>query len=161
MASDAEPWLDETEQQAWVRLVVMMMRLPLELDRQLQRDSELTFFEYIVLSGLSEQPERSLRMSVLAAFTGSQLPRLSQVASRMEAKGWLVRSPDPDDGRYTVATLTDAGYDAVAAAARGHVQTVRELVMDPLSRAQVQQLGTITGRILGAITDDPLPGPAR
>ena len=107
---------------------------------------------YAVSQWIRQQTEE-----VLLVEEGALYPALY----RMEAKGWLVRSPDPDDGRYTVATLTDAGYDAVAAAARGHVQTVRELVMDPLSRAQVQQLGTITGRILGAITADPLPGPAR
>jgi DNA-binding MarR family transcriptional regulator len=161
MAAETEPWLDSTEQQAWVRLVLMMMRLPLEFDRQLQRDSDLTFFEYIVLSGLSEQPGRSMRMSLLASITGAQLPRLSQVASRMETKGWLVRSPDPDDGRYTVATLTDAGYRVLSAAARAHVETVRSIVLDPLTRAQVQQLGAIAGRILATVSDDPLPGPAR
>ncbi|WP_342671185.1 MarR family winged helix-turn-helix transcriptional regulator [Streptomyces chattanoogensis] len=44
-----------------------------------------------------------------AAFAQGSLPRLSQVVGRLEKRGWVRRNPDPTDGRYTVAALTDDG----------------------------------------------------
>lgn len=131
-----------------------MVRLPAELDRQLQRDANVTHFEYSVLAVLSEAPDRTLRMSTLAQFTEGQLPRLSQVAARLEKRGWLTRRPDPADGRYTLATLTDAGVDKVVDSAPGHVSAVRGFVFDALSKAQVRQLRQIGQRINQALECD-------
>ncbi len=94
-------WLDETEMAAWLALIGVVVKLPGALDRQLQRDSGVSHFEYMVLIGLSEAPGRTLRMSALAEFTDAQLPRLSQVAGRLESRGLLTRCPDPTDGRAT------------------------------------------------------------
>jgi len=49
---------------------------------------------------------------------------------------------------------TDAGLDKVVAAAPGHVEEVRRLVLDPLTKAQVKQLTAIGARILRAINPD-------
>jgi DNA-binding MarR family transcriptional regulator len=90
-------------------------------------------------------------MSVLAAHADGSLPRLSQVIARLERRGLVHRTPDPDDGRYTLAVLTDAGRDAVVAAAPGHVETVRNLIFDPLTKAKTRQLRDTCLRILSAI----------
>jgi DNA-binding MarR family transcriptional regulator len=151
-AADVEPrWLDTEERAAWLSLVSVLIKLPAVLDAQLQRDSGLSHFEYNVLAGLSEAPEGSLRMSVLAAHADGSLPRLSQVIARLERRGLVRRTPDPDDGRFTLAVLTDAGRDAVVAAAPGHVETVRNLIFDPLTKAKTRQLRDICLRILSAI----------
>ncbi|KIS27469.1 MarR family transcriptional regulator [Arthrobacter sp. SPG23] len=152
METSAEPrWLSDDERQAWLALVGVMMRLPSALDAQLQRDAGLSHFEYMVLAGLSEAPGRTRRMSELAGFTESGLPRLSQVVGRLEKRGWVRRSPDPSDGRITLATLTDDGWAKVVHTAPGHVEAVRNLVFDPLTKAQSRQLGDIGGRIMHAI----------
>jgi len=101
----------------------------------------------VVLAGLSEAPDQTLRMSQLAQFAEGQLPRLSQVAARLEQRGWLVRRGDPSDGRSILATLTEAGLAVVVATAPGHVAAVRERVFDQLNRAQVRQLHEICRRI--------------
>lgn len=62
--------------------------------------------------------------------------------------------PDPDDGRSTLALLTDVGWEKVVATAPGHVAEVRRLVLDPLSRGQVRQLREIAGRIQQAAHPD-------
>ena len=147
----ATAWLDGDEMAAWMSLLTTVIRLPAALDRRLQLDAGLTHFEYQVLAGLSEAPDRTLRMSVLAGFTQAQLPRLSQVATRMERRGWLRRRPDPTDGRYTLATLTEAGWDKVVASAPGHVEEVRRLVFDPLTKAQLRQLNEISRRVITVI----------
>ena len=118
-------------------------------------------FEYQVLALLSEAPDRTLRMSELAMWAGSSLPRLSQVVARLEQRGWVRRTPDPGDGRYTLATLTGHGQAKVTQAAPGHVQEVRRLVFDPLTKTQSRQLGEIGRRITRAIDpDDHQPQPA-
>lgn len=147
---DDPRWLDEQELATWRALVGVLIRLPAALDRQLTQDSGISHFEYQVLAGLSDSPERTLRMSTLAAWTEGQLPRLSQVVGRLERRGWVRRRPDPDDRRSTLATLTDDGYAALAAAAPGHVETVRRLVFDPLTVAQRRQLRVIADRMLAA-----------
>jgi DNA-binding MarR family transcriptional regulator len=147
-------WLDEDQQQAWMSLVGIMLRLPAALDAQLQRDAGISAFEYQALSGLSMAPERTMRMSRLAAFTEGSLSRLSQVVARLEKRGWIRRTPDPADGRYTLAILTDTGWDTVVAAAPGHVAEVHRLIFDPLTKAQQRQLRDIGQRIMRAIAAD-------
>lgn len=144
-------WLDADEQRAWLALASLTARLPQALDAQLRRDAGISHFEYVVLASLSEADERTLRMSQLAVLAEGSLSRLSQAASRLEQKGWMRRRPDPSDGRYTLATLTEAGWDAVVAAAPGHVAEVRRLVLDPLTKAQTSQLVSIGHRILREI----------
>jgi len=144
-------WLDQDERATWLSLVSLLIKLPAALDAQLQRDAGLSHFEYTVLAGLSEAPGGSLRMSVLAALADGSLPRLSQVVARLERRCLVRRTPDPDDGRYTLATLTDAGRAVVTEAAPAHVETVRNLVFDPLPKSKPRQLRDICHRILTAI----------
>jgi DNA-binding MarR family transcriptional regulator len=112
-------WLSPDERVAWLSLVGVMVKLPAALDAQLQRDAGLSYIEYMVLAMLSEQPNRQLRMSELAATINSSLSRLSHVAKRLESQGFIVRLPDAADGRYTNAVLTDARLAAVVASAPG------------------------------------------
>jgi DNA-binding MarR family transcriptional regulator len=152
MDDTPEPrWLDQDERQAWIALISMLTRLPGALDAQLQREAGISHFEYQVMVCLSESPDRTLRMSVLAMLVEGSLPRLSQVVSRLEKRGWVRRVPDPDDGRYTLAILTDDGSAKVTQIAPGHVGEVRRLVFDPLTKPQVRQLQQISRRIIRAI----------
>lgn len=157
--SDDEPrWLDPDERETWLQLARLLIRLPAALDAQLRRDAGLTHFEYQVLAGLSEQDDRALRMSTLASFADGSLSRLSQVVARLERRGYVERRPDPDDGRYTVAHLTDAGWEKVVATAPSHVEEVRRLVLDPLTATQVRQLRAIGERVNHAIDPDGCGG---
>lgn len=145
---DPPRWLTRQELAAWVRLTAVLELLPGVLDSQLRRDAGLTHFEYYVLAMLSEAPERTLRMTALAAQTNATLPRLSHVVRRLEQRDLVERFPCPEDGRATNAHLTDAGWRTVQDTAPGHVATVRRHVVDVLSPEQVEQLATITDAIL-------------
>src|ERR1700685_3539742 len=155
MDAPQEPrWLDAEERQAWRPLAKTLVRLPAALDAQLRRDAGISHFEYQVLALLSEAPDRTLRMSELATLAEGSLPRLSQVVARLEQRGWVRRTPDPADGRYTLAILADEGWTKVAHAAPGHVEEGRRLVFDPLTKAQSRQLREIGRRITHAIDPD-------
>lgn len=163
MGSTEEPrWLTEEQQDTWRAVAGLITRLPGALDAQLRRDAGLSHFEYMVLSGLSMSPDRTLRMSVLAATAEGSLSRLSQVVAKLERQGWIHRTPDPADGRYTLAILTEAGWEKVVAAAPGHAEEVQRLVFDPLTGAQQRRLGEISRRIMGAVdSDGECPGGGR
>ncbi|SNT49279.1 DNA-binding transcriptional regulator, MarR family [Asanoa hainanensis] len=137
---DEPQWLTDSERDAWLALAKLIFNLPAALDAQLLRDSELTLFDYFVLSNLSMAPGRALRLSELAARNGSSLSRQSNVVKRLEQRNLLRREPDPASPRYTRAVLTDAGWDVVVAAAPGHVAAVRRLVIDGLTAQQVEVL---------------------
>jgi DNA-binding MarR family transcriptional regulator len=161
---DPEPrWLDEDDRESWVAFARMLIWLPTALDNQLQRDSDLSHFEYGILAALSEADVGTLRMSELAIYANGSLSRLSRAVARLERRGWVTRTPDPADGRYTLATLTDKGRAVLVEAAPGHVEAINRLVFDPLTTAQARQLRTIAGRILNAIEDEggmtPQPRP--
>ncbi|MBV9444358.1 MAG: winged helix-turn-helix transcriptional regulator [Streptosporangiaceae bacterium] len=149
-------WLDTDERRTWLALVSVLVRLPAALDAQLRRDAGISHFEYQVMAGLSGAPDRTLRISDLALLSEGSLPRISQVISRLEKRGWVSRAPDPSDGRYTLATLTEDGWATMVRTAPGHVAEVRRLVFDPLTKTQSRQLRDIGQRIMRAIDpDDP------
>lgn len=147
-ASNDPRWLTAEQRLAWLDMVRVLTRLPATLDAQLERDAGLSFFEYHVLSMLSESPERTLRLSRLAQLTSSSLSRLSNVVKRLESRGLLRREPDPDDRRASLAVLTPDGFALVEQASRGHVTTVRDLVVDALDPAQLDRLREANARIL-------------
>jgi len=151
-------WLDETQLDAWKRLVAVVELLPGILDSQLQRDAELSHYEYYVLAMLSEAPERTLRMTHLASATNATLPRLSHVVARLEKRGLVERFPCAEDRRATNAHLTDAGWEKVVATAPGHVATVRDHVIDALTDTQVAQLDEIAGAILERVDPEDRMG---
>lgn len=149
-------WLSAEEGLAWVALAGTLLELPTALDAQLQRDAGISQFEYQVMAMLSMEPDRTLRMSHLAALASGSLTRLSRVVDRLDKRGWVCRHPDPSDGRYTLAVLTDTGWDKVVHTAPGHVAEVRRLIFDQLTKAQVRQLHDIGSRILRAIGSEGL-----
>ncbi|PRY17992.1 MarR family winged helix-turn-helix transcriptional regulator [Kineococcus rhizosphaerae] len=167
-ASDPPPgaapvrWLDEAEQATWRTFLSTVQLLLDRFDRQLQHDSGIVLTYYEMLVRLSEAPERSLRMSELAESSLSSRSRVSHAVARMEERGWVRRQSCPTDGRGFIAVLTDAGHEALAAAAPGHVETVRDALFDQLSPEQVDQLRSISTTLLQHLTATgsvpPVPG---
>lgn len=164
MARPAEPpRLDEESLRTWAALATLLEWLPAALDAQLQRDAGITHFEYGILFALSDAADHTLRMSTLASHANSSLSRLSRAVARLEARGWVRRTPDPVDGRYTLAIATDLGVAKAGEAAPGHVALVRHVVFDSLSPIQATQLREISEAVTSAIRSDGgwRPSPAR
>ena len=144
-------WLSAGELAVWMKFSVVLVRLPQELDAQLQRDAGISWFEYLVLAGLSEAPDRTMRMSRLAVLANGSLSRLSHGVKRLENRGWVVRRPCPEDGRFTNATLTDDGWAKVVATAPGHVATVRRFFVETLEPGALEQLGEAVDGLLASL----------
>ena len=101
---------------------------------------------YIILAMLSEAPDRTLRMTELAAMAGTSQSQLSHAATRLEEAGWIERRRCLDDKRGYEAVLTDSGFEMLTRAAPSHVESVRSVLFDALTPAQVDQLHTIARR---------------
>lgn len=144
-------WLNDDELRAWLKVAGVMLKLSPTLDSQLQRDSDLTHFDYLCLAMLSEAEGRTLRMSALAAQVNASLSRLSHVVKKLETRGWVRRNPSADSRRVTMVNLTEDGWQVLAKAAPGHVETVRSLVFDGLSASDVRHLERIAGHIVARI----------
>jgi len=137
-------WLDDDEQRTW-RAFLAANRLLMDcLDRQLQHEAGIPHTYYEILVRLSEVPDRALRMSQLAASSMSSRSRLSHAVARMEETGWVRRRECSTDRRGAVCELTDAGMEAIRAAAPGHVEAVRTNLFDQLTPEQVVALRQIS-----------------
>ncbi|MGY1864381.1 MULTISPECIES: MarR family winged helix-turn-helix transcriptional regulator [Nocardia] len=144
----AEPrWLTPAQQRAWRAYMDGHQRLMTALNRQLQRDSDLTVAEYRILVLLSEAPDHSLRMSELADGVLSSRSKLTHQIRRLEAQQMVRRNTCLEDGRGVLAELTEEGMRRLEAAAPGHVEAVRRHFIDLLAPAQLEVIGEVFERV--------------
>jgi DNA-binding MarR family transcriptional regulator len=141
-------WLDEDEQRAWRALMTMSNRLNARLNRELQASDGLSQADYDVLVRLTDVPAGRLRVGDLADDLQWEQSRLSHQLTRMQRRGLIGRTGSPDDRRVTWVTLTEAGRAAIERAAPAHVEVVRRLVLDGLTRDQLTALGEIAQLVL-------------
>jgi DNA-binding MarR family transcriptional regulator len=144
-------WLTADEEQSWRAIASVMHKVSWALECQLEQDADLSYVEYHALARLSEEHDRSLRMSELAVLTNSSLSRLSHLVTRLEKWGFVRRERGRSDGRFTIATLTKAGYAKLVASAPAHVAAVRQLVIDEFSPAELEQLRAYCERIVARV----------
>jgi DNA-binding MarR family transcriptional regulator len=144
-------WLTAEEERGWRSLGLVLHKLRWALECQLERDSDLSFIEYHALVRLSEEPDRTLRMSELAIVTNASLSRLSHLVTRLEKWGFVRREPDKTDGRFTNAILTKAGLAKLVSSAPAHVAAVRQLVIDEFTPAELDQLREFGERIVARV----------
>ena len=65
----------------------------------------------------------------------------------MAKAGLIARGPSDDDERSTTVEITAAGRELLARVMPGHVRIVRQMLLDPLDRADVAALTDILGRV--------------
>src|SRR5664279_372312 len=131
-------WLTASEARAWRALQNLSAPLAAALNRQLTRDSALSSADYEVLVVLSESPAGVLRAGELGRATGWEKSRLSHHIKRMVARGLVERRGCVTDGRGLMVAITPSGQSAIEQAAPGHVEAVRDYVIDLLTPAQLE-----------------------
>lgn len=93
-----------------------------------------------VLIRLARTPDRRLRMAQLAKEMTMSTSGLTRLIDRLEDAGFVSREACPEDRRGTWAVLTPAGMELMATVAPGHVQDLRELLADALSKRELTAL---------------------
>lgn len=153
-------WLTEEQQRVWRQWLTASALLPAALHRELQADVGLSLPDFDVLVQLTDSPEGRVRVTDLARALSWEKSRASHHLTRMERRGLVRREECSDDGRGAFVVLTPQGRTAIEQAAPGHVQTVRALVFDQLTEADVEALGTVLGKVLTRL-DASATGPVR
>jgi DNA-binding MarR family transcriptional regulator len=126
------PWLSPAQHRAWLAYMRVQLRMNYEINRQLQRDSDLSLADYHVLNALSMAPDHMLQVTDLAAIIGWERSRLSHHLRRLSQRGLTKRIPSEADGRATDAVLTKKGMKVMVEAAPGHARLVKKLFFEPL-----------------------------
>ncbi|EHR51762.1 transcriptional regulator [Saccharomonospora marina XMU15] len=144
-------WLTDEEQRAWRRYLDMNAKLTARLHRRLQTDSGLSLADFDVLVQLTDRAVPRMRVGELAEALQWERSRLSHHLARMQKRGLVSRQDCPEDARGAFVLLTDKGRHAIEQAAPAHVEAVRDLVFDHLSKAEVATLAGISERVLGRL----------
>jgi DNA-binding MarR family transcriptional regulator len=140
-------WLSDEERDAWKSLSLMQLQLSARLGRQLA-GCGLSYQDYIVLASLSDKDCGSSRIVELACELGWEKSRASHHLTRMSERGLVRKEPCPTDQRGSFIVITDEGRKAIAAAAPGHVETVRREFIDLLSPDQLLTLDAVANLVL-------------
>lgn len=148
-------WLDEREQRAWRALQSMQMRLMGALARDLAVSSQLSYADYMVLVALTDQPEGRMRLFELGSALGWEKSRVSHHVARMAERGLVTKERCKEDRRGWYVVVTEEGRRAIAEAAPRHAETVRRLVVDRLTPAQLDVIASAAETVLvGLIAEE-------
>jgi DNA-binding MarR family transcriptional regulator len=143
-------WLSADEQVAWRQYLVGTALFLGALDRAHDAGIPVALGEYHLLVQLSEQPDRTLRMSALADGLALSRSRLTHTVDRMEARGLVERRSVQGDRRGVNCVMTDAGYAALVDAAPAHVAAVRRLLVDVIEPEELATLGRAMSKVAEA-----------
>lgn len=145
-------WLDETQQQAWRALVVLVYRGFPKLDRTL-KEHDLLVVHYSILVALSEAVGQTMRLSDLADAANLSQSRLTHRLRVLIERGDVAVEASPDDGRGKTATLTDAGLARLEAVAPVHAEDVLRLIFDHLEPDQTSALADALTKVAAQLCE--------
>jgi DNA-binding MarR family transcriptional regulator len=144
-------WLSDREERAWRSLQFMQMRLEGELARQLAADSGLSYPDYLGLVALTGRGDGRMRLFELAATLGWEKSRASHHVGRMVERGLVKKEKCGSDRRGADVVVTARGRREIAAAAPGHVATVRRLFVDRLTPEQLDAVAEAAETVLATL----------
>lgn len=148
MSQTRTPWLTEQEMAVWRHWLRAQTELPAAMSRGLSVDSELSLQDYETLVHLTESEEGRLRISVLADQMHWERSRLSHHLRRMAGRGLVAKEECGEDGRGAFVAVTESGRQALADAAPGHVQVVRDVFFAGATQEELRVLDRFLERVL-------------
>ena len=139
---------------AWQAYLFSSHMLERRIEDQLKRDAGLTHTQYEILVWLSGSPEGQLRMTELARNVVTSKSALTYQINQLERSGLVARSASPEDDRGVLAVLTPAGRSLLENTAPGHVEVVREHLIDLLSESELKAFTRIMRKVRSSLQDD-------
>ncbi|HTS98819.1 MAG TPA: MarR family transcriptional regulator [Streptosporangiaceae bacterium] len=133
--------------QAWTTLAAAHARIADRLAAALSRHCDLTINGFEILLRLEPVPPPGLRLGDLRSAVRLTQPSLSRAVARLGQRGLLDRADVPDDGRGVLVSISVLGREVLGRAARVHAQTIRELLIDPLTPGELELLSGALGRV--------------
>lgn len=145
-------WLDDSQQQAWRALLVLVNRGLPTLERTL-KEHGLLVVHYSILVALSEAPRDTMRLAELADAANLSQSRLTHRLRTMIEQGHVDITADAEDGRGKNATLTPGGRQLLERAAPIHAADVLRLVFDHLDADETAALAQALSKVANTLCD--------
>ena len=123
------------------------------VEGQLRADGDLSFTQFQILAMLGERPATPSTMTDLADRLVHSRSGLTYQVDRLERAGLVARAPSSDDERSVTVTLTQSGSALLERVLPGHVEVVRDLLVDalePHEREELTRLLALVGRRMRA-----------
>lgn len=137
---ETPPSLDPVELGAYFALIEVSSLLRHSVEQQLREAGGLSYVQFQLLARLGDAPSGSHRMTDLADGVVYSRSALTYQAGLLEKAGLVTRGPASDDERGITVTITDVGRERLAQVFPGHIEVVKHLLLEPLSRADVEAL---------------------
>jgi DNA-binding MarR family transcriptional regulator len=137
------PSLDPVQLGAYFALIEVSSLLRHAVEQQLREAGDLSYVQFQLLARLGDAASGSRRMTDLADGVVYSRSALTYQAGLLEQANLVTRSPAADDERGIIVTITDAGRERLARVFPGHIELVKQLLLEPLSRDDVKALASL------------------
>jgi DNA-binding MarR family transcriptional regulator len=137
----------DVRRRAWRAAMQATGSLSAVLDDEIRARSELDLQAYDAMLHVFESGPAGVRMTDLAREIVLSKAGLTSLVDRLQARGLVQRTPDPDDRRAMRITLTDRGEEAFRAAARIHLDGIHEHVTQHLTDEEAHVIATAFERL--------------
>jgi DNA-binding MarR family transcriptional regulator len=142
----ATKWLTPAEMAAWRTYIETSGDLLRAIEKDLA-PSGLDRGDYQLLAMLSEAPDQRLRMCDLADSLRLTRSGLTRRMDGVLKKKFVTRVQSEEDGRAAYASLTPKGFDLLKQVAPEHLDSVRRLMIDLLSPAEIKAIASAFSKI--------------
>lgn len=139
-------WLDSDEMKAWRSYITTSVDLMKALENDVAPYG-ITMGDYQLLAMISEAPDSRLRLCDLAEQLRLTRSGLTRRMEGVLGLGLVRRVQDDRDRRVAFAELTAKGWSLLKKVAPIHLESVRRLMIDHLSRAEIKAIGNAFGKI--------------
>jgi DNA-binding MarR family transcriptional regulator len=134
---------------AWTRFLRAHATTTRLLNAQLQTQHGLTLNDYEALQVLACAEGRRMKRVDLARRVVLTPSGVTRLLEGLEEGGLVERVACPSDLRVAYAQLTDAGADKLREASCGHEGSIRSLMEEHLSPAEIDQLSNVLAKVPG------------
>jgi DNA-binding MarR family transcriptional regulator len=139
-------WLDDDEMKAWRSYITTSVDLMKALEQDVAPFG-ITMGDYQLLAMISEAPDRRLRLCDLADSLRLTRSGLTRRMAGVLDSGLVARVQDDKDRRVAFAELTTKGWNLLKKVAPIHLASVRALMINHLSRAEIRAIGAAFTKI--------------
>jgi DNA-binding MarR family transcriptional regulator len=147
--------LDAVQLGAYFALIEVAALLRHAVEQQLREAGDLSYVQFQILARLGTSPSGSHGMTELADGVVYSRSGLTYQAGLLEKAGLVTRAPSRDDERSMTVTITAAGRARLEKVFPGHIEIVRNLLFEPLSRQDVETLARLFGPVREHVRTTP------
>jgi MarR family transcriptional regulator, multiple antibiotic resistance protein MarR len=100
------------------------------------------------------------RVAEIATYFAAGVGAISKGCDRLEARGWMMRTPNPADGRSSLLRLTDDGAQLVADADRTFRRHLNALISPVLGQDELDAVSAAIATLRTALQSQSIGTPA-